>query len=191
MATAVLVPPSPHDTLSMVNMATAGHRRAPLASIPNATNSPHRFLTTSGSKRSRAQANISLQENEPPQKRLAVDKANTGPVTPTRNTAEGRVFDRGNGTTGSNAFQKKLVAAASQSKPGMRVTKNVEPTQKEDSQLRRWQEHYRKLFPSFSFYFDGFTEPARAREQAQFVKHILHLGAVSGDMSYLCGEQIS
>lgn len=153
-------------------MATAT-RRAPLACIPNATNSPHRILTTSGSKRSRAQANISQQENEPPHKRLAVDKAVTGPVTPTRHTTEGRVFERGTGTNGSNAFQKRLHAAA-RDKSGMRVTKVVEQPVREDSQVRRWQDHYRKLFPSYSFYFDGVTEPARV----QFVKHITTLGGV-------------
>ena len=175
MAAAVFIPPSPHDPLS--RMATAS-RRAPLASIPNVANSPHRILTTSGSKRSRAQANVSQQENEPPLKRQAVEKNTTepGPSTPTRqlpnNGPEGRVFDRGNGASGSNAFQRKLVAARDKNS-GLRVTKNVEPAPKDDT-VRQWQKHYRKIFPSFSFYFDCVSDEQRAR----FVRNITHLGGV-------------
>ncbi|ETN39179.1 uncharacterized protein HMPREF1541_05402 [Cyphellophora europaea CBS 101466] len=150
-------------------MASAA-RRAPLASIPNATNSPHRLLTNSGSKRPRHQANVSQQENEHPHKRLAVDRADNGPATPARPTAEGQVFERGNGTIGSTAFQKRLVAA--REKTSMRVTKNVESNSKEDS-IRQWQKHYRRLFPTYSFYFDSVGDDARAR----FVRHISALGA--------------
>jgi regulatory subunit for Cdc7p protein kinase len=172
MATAILLSPSPHDPL--LKMASA-RSRAPLANIPHATNSPHRPLTNSGSKRPRNQANVSQQENEHPHKRLAVDRGDTGPTTPSRNTAEGRVFDRGNGTSGSNAFQRRLAAA--RDRTGMRVTKVVEPTAKEikEDSIRQWQKHYRKLFPSFSFYFDSVGDDARTR----FVRHITSLGAVS------------
>ena len=175
MAAAVFIPPSPHDPLS--RMATAS-RRAPLASIPNVANSPHRLLNTSGSKRPRAQANVSQQENEPPLKRQAVEKNTTeaGPATPTRqlpnNPAEGRVFERGNGPSGSTAFQRKLVAARDRNS-GLRVTKNVEPPVKDDT-VRQWQKHYRKIFPTFSFYFDSVGDDIRAR----FVRNITLLGAV-------------
>jgi regulatory subunit for Cdc7p protein kinase len=168
MAAIVFVPPSPHDPLS--TMATF-NRRAPLANIPNATNSPARLLTNSGSKRPRNQANVPQQENEHPHKRLAVDKAEFGPSTPGRHTVEGRVFERGNSTSGSTAFQRRLVAA--RDKSGMRVTKAAEAAPKEDS-IRLWQKHYRKLFPTFSFYFDGVYDVDRAR----FVRHTTALGAV-------------
>ncbi|KIW16231.1 hypothetical protein PV08_06282 [Exophiala spinifera] len=154
-------------------------RRVPLASLSNATNSPHRPLTHSGSKRPRSLANVAQQENEPPQKRLAVEKnardAGKNPATPQRQSGpsmpEGRVFDRGNGESGSTAFQRRLVAAREKS-AGLRITKNVESTTKEDS-IRAWQKHYRKLFPSYSFYFDGVSEEARAR----FLRQITGLGA--------------
>ncbi len=177
MAAAVFIPPSPHDPLAkMANVS----RRVPLASLSNATNSPHRPLTNSGSKRPRSLANISQQENEPPQKRLAVEKssrdAHNNVATPQRQPAptmaEGRVFERGHGESGSTAFQKKLVAAREKT-AGLRVTKNVEATSKEDT-IRTWQKHYRKLFPSYSFYFDGASEEARAR----FLRQITSLGAV-------------
>ncbi|KAK7883635.1 Cdc7p-Dbf4p kinase complex regulatory subunit [Exophiala xenobiotica] len=154
-------------------------RRLPLASLSNATNSPHRPLTNSGSKRPRSLANVSQQENEPPQKRLAVEKSvrdvHNNLATPQRQPAptmaEGRVFERGHGESGSTAFQKKLVAAREKT-AGLRVTKNVEAASKEDT-IRTWQKHYRKLFPSYSFYFDGVSEEARAR----FLRQITSLGA--------------
>lgn len=175
MAAAVFIPPSPHDPLSRMTTAS---RRAPLASIPNATNSPHRLLTTSGSKRPCAQANVSQQENEPPYKRQALEKniAEPGLLTPFRrlanNVAEGKVFEHGNGPSGSIAFQRKLVAARDRNS-GMRVTKNVESHPNDDT-IRQWQKHYRKIFPSFRFYFDAISDDARAR----FVRNITLLGAV-------------
>jgi regulatory subunit for Cdc7p protein kinase len=169
-------------------MATVS-RRVPLASLSNATtNSPHRPLTTSGSKRPRSLANVSQQENEPPQKRLAVEKNGTArdshtPATPQRQpppapptAAEGRVFERGNGEPGSTAFQRKLVAARDRS-AGLRVTKNVDVPSKEDN-IRTWQKHYRKVFPTYSFYFDGVSEEARSR----FLRQITMLGAVCYDV---------
>ena len=173
MAAAVFIPPSPHDPLSRMASTT---RRAPLASIPNVVNSPHRLLTTSGSKRPRTQANVSQQDNEHPQKRQAIEKptAGSGPSTPTRqsaiNTVEGRVFEKGHGTSGSTAFQRKLVAAKTS---GLRVTKNVEPSVKDES-VRQWQKHYRKIFPTFSFYFDGVPDDVRIR----YMRSASSLGAV-------------
>lgn len=177
MAAAVFVPPSPHDPLAKMANPT---RRMPLASLSNATNSPHRPLTNSGSKRPRSIANVPQQENEPPQKRLAVDRATRESNTPTpRKThpsqptvAEARVFERGGGEGAANAFQKKLVAVRDRS-AGLRVTKNVDNPTKEES-IRTWQKHYRKLFPTFSFYFDGVSEDARSR----FLRQISSLGAV-------------
>ncbi|KIW96194.1 uncharacterized protein Z519_03262 [Cladophialophora bantiana CBS 173.52] len=159
-------------------MATAS-RRVPLASISNAANSPHRPLTNSSSKRPRSLANVSQQENEPPHKRLAVDRAGRevfNPVTPQKPSQpplpEGRVFERGHGESASTAFQRKLVAARDRDRTAsLRVTKNVDT--KEDSGLRAWQRHYRKLFPAFRFYFDGISEEVKSR----FLRHITALGA--------------
>lgn len=87
--------------------------------------------------------------------------------------AEARVFERGGGGDGAvNAFQRKLVAVRDKS-AGLRVTKNLDNPSKEES-IRTWQKHYRKLFPTFSFYFDGVSEEARSR----FLRQITSLGAV-------------
>lgn len=166
-------------------MATAA-RRAPLQSIPNATNSPHRLLTTSGSKRPRAQAGTSQQENEPPTKRQAIEKAalNAGTTTPRRiptNSTEGRVFERGNGASGSTAFQKKLVAARDKG-PGLRVTKNVDAATEKESAVRQWQKHYRKIFPTFRFYFDNVGDDVKTR----FLRQIGHLQGVRATIRECC-----
>lgn len=98
------------------------------------------------------------------------------PATPQRqpqpSMPEGRVFERGHGDSGSTAFQRKLVAARDKS-AGLRVTKNADYPSKEET-IRTWQRHYRKVFPSFSFYFDGVSEDAKSR----FLRQITSLGAV-------------
>jgi regulatory subunit for Cdc7p protein kinase len=146
--------------------------RAPLASIPNATNSPHRSLTQSIGKRSRQQGPV-LQENEPPQKRQVVEKIGRedAPATPRRRipppTAEGRVFERGPNTTQPTDFHKKLIATKKEAeRPSV---------DQGDSTIRAWQKHYRKVFPSFVFYFESVPDDARAR----FSKQISSFGAVS------------
>lgn len=130
MAAAVYIPPSPHDLFS--NMATS--RRAPLASIPNATNSPHRTLTNSN-KRPRTAATIFQQENEPPQKRQMVEKLKDSidPITPRRRisgqSAEGKVFEAGASNAEANSFQRRLVAAREKGAP-VKVAKNEVQQQK-------------------------------------------------------------
>lgn len=173
MAAAVYIPPSPHDLFSM-----ATSRRAPLASIPNATNSPHRTLTNS-TKRPRVSANIFQQENEPPQKRQVVEKLkdSTNPTTPRRRinaqSAEGKVFEAGPSNAEANSFQRRLVAAREKGAP-VKVAKNEVQQQKEAENIRQWQKHYRKIFPSFSFYFESIPEDMRAR----FTRQVTALGAV-------------
>jgi regulatory subunit for Cdc7p protein kinase len=125
-------------------------------------------------------ANGSHHDAEPPLKRQALDKTTTAPRPPTPNRqqqalsngVEARVFERGSGTSGSTAFQKKLVAARDKSS-GLRVTKAVEPSAKEES-VRQWQKHYRKIFPTFNFYFDGLSDDVKSR----FLRQITLLGGV-------------
>ena len=189
MAAAVLVSPSPHSAFNSMAAAT---RRQPLMSIPNATNSPHRTLTNSGSKRSRTAANVSQQENEPPTKRQALEKSahEPVPITPRRQgiagSVEGRVFERGNGEL--NTFQKRPVAARSnRERPAApsRATRANTVNPKDVDSIRQWQRHYRKLFPSFRIYFDSVPEDLRAR----FVKQIQQLGAVSSNPLLFCVSQ--
>lgn len=177
MAAAVYIPQSPHDLFS--TMSTS--RRAPLASIPNATNSPHRTLTNSN-KRPRASANVLQQENEPPQKRQMVEKTkeSTNPTTPRRRmiaqSAEGRVFEAGPNTTETNSFQRRLVASREKG-ASVRFAKSEAQQQKDVESVRHWQKHYRKIFPTFSFYFESIPEDMRTR----FTRQVTALGAVRGN----------
>ncbi|KAF7511189.1 hypothetical protein GJ744_005086 [Endocarpon pusillum] len=144
--------------------------RAPLASIPNATNSPHRSLTQSIGKRTRQQGPV-LQENEPPQKKQLIEK-NTredGPATPRRRvpppTAEGRVFERASTNVKPTDFHRKLIAKKKEAE--------IPTVDTADSTIRAWQKHYRKVFPSFVFYFDSIPGDIRVR----FSKQIGNFGA--------------
>ena len=178
MAAAVFIPPSPHDPFS--KMATSA-RRVPLASISNAANSPHRPLTHSGTKRPRSLANLPQQENEPPLKRVAGEKnarAVHVPITPQKQAQppvpEGRVFDRSHGESRSTAFERKLVAARDRERTaGMRAARTAEGQAEEDT-IKHWQRQYRKLFPTFRFYFDAFSDEAKAR----YLRQIHALGGV-------------
>ena len=146
--------------------------RAPLASIPNATNSPHRSLTQSIGKRTRQQG-PGLQENERPQKKLVVEKniRDDAVTTPRRrilpSPAEGHVFERGSTTAQPTDFHKKLIAS--------RKETERPPIDAADSTIRAWQNHYRKVFPTFVFYFDSIPEDVRVRVS----KQISSLDAVS------------
>lgn len=175
MAAAVYMPPSPHDCVSM-----STNRRNPLSSIPNAANSPHRILGSHGATKRPRQLNFSLQENEPPQKKQMLDKdSQDNPVTPRRrappSTAEGRVFERGNTNAQPTAFQKKLVAARGGS---IRVTKSEKSQNDSSESVRQWQRHYRKLFPTFVFFFESIPEDLRAKCS----KQVTGLGAVSNSV---------
>lgn len=193
MAAVVFIPPSPHDQFAM-----STNRRA-LASIPHATNSPHR-LAQSGTKRPRQ---VVQQENEPPLKKQSLDKpseeaANTTPRRrlPPPSTAEGKVFESGNVNSTQNAFARKLVAARENKssfraprvdKPMIenqdtnrltvtgRVTKSEKASLDNAENVRQWQKHYRKVFPTFVFYFESIPEDTRNKCSRQ----IASLGAVS------------
>ncbi|KAK5103361.1 Cdc7p-Dbf4p kinase complex regulatory subunit [Lithohypha guttulata] len=173
-------------------MATST-RRQPLMSIPNATNSPHRSLNlnNSGSKRSRALANVSQQENEPPTKRQAIEKSTREPVpiTPRRHdqqdTTGGQVFERGHENTQNN-FQKRLVAARDRTATSAKSTRSNVVSSKEVDSVRQWQKHYRKLFPAFRFFFDAVPDELKtrlirqaahfgAREETFFSKNVTHI----------------
>lgn len=184
MAATVFIPPSPHDPLIKMS---ASRPRAPLASIPNATNSPHRTLVHS-TKRSRAQANIAQQENEPAHKRQMVerDTSHVQPATPRRkippSTVEGRVFEKGITNGQPTAFQRKLVAARERGTT-LKVTKNNErPTAQNLETIRQWQKHYRKVFPEYTFYFESIPEDLKAR----FSRQIANLGAVCPHLFSIC-----
>jgi regulatory subunit for Cdc7p protein kinase len=114
-----------------------------------------------------------LQENEPPQKKQVVEKSvrEDVPTTPRRKVppaaARGRVYERDSTTAQPTDFHRKLIASTKEAE-----RPSIDPG---DHTIRAWQKHYRKVFPTFVFYFDSIPDDIRGR----FVKQINSFGAVS------------
>ena len=170
---AVLLSPAPYNFGAMSN------RRAPLSSIPNAANSPFRAVAAAASKRSRLDAGLqedASHDRQPPAKRQALEAKASNFLTPPRkqglNSGEDRLFNRKTQNRKPTAFERKLLAA----REGQQLEK-FEKLEKSTSEegIRSWQKHYRRLFPSFVFYFESIPDDVRLRCSRQ----IKSLGAVS------------
>lgn len=160
---AISIPPSPQVLSTMTS------RRVPLATVPNATNSPYRAVATAAGKRQRSYASDQRElayGQPPPAKKqiIEVDDAESR-----RNP-----LLRGTGRNPPNAFTRKLEAI----RDGKPAPKPVERVQKATSEnletIRQWQKHYRRAFPGFVFYFESIPEDARIKATRQ----IQALGAV-------------
>lgn len=169
----VSIPPSP-ATIT---------RRAPLTSLPNAVNSPFQNITAAAAaKRQRslsiAQREASYSGQQPPQKKQIVEVPVRTPVRPSnidsrvnpsrRQAVRPRTVAGSppayNGGTNNNhqQLQRKAVAKAT-----VEQQVNLE-------NVRAWQRHYRKVFPSYVFYFESLPEDVAIK----FQKQIQLLGAV-------------
>ena len=153
-------------------------KRVPLASNPQAVNSPLRPI--GASKRSRDQigdhrAQYDVQQH--PKKKQLLETTHHG-LQRTKaipaNHADARVFDAKPTTANASSFQRKLVASKVESRARQpeREADRTKSTDKE--QVKTWQRHYRKVFPNFVFYFESLPEEARQTA----VRAIAHLGAV-------------
>lgn len=105
-------------------------------------------------------------------------KADPAPITPRRQipsySVEGRVFERGNNDATLNAFQRKLVAARDKT-ASIQTTRRAEVQPSADLEsILQWRKHYRKIFPTYSFYFESIPEDLRTR----FARQVTALGAV-------------
>lgn len=172
---AVSLSPAPYNFPGMSS------RRIPLGDVPNAANSPFRAVVAAASKRSREQ--VEAQEDlsydiQPRAKRQALEDGRPNQRSPLKRHAlqfaEGRVFDKQPTTSQPTAFQKKLLAAREE-RPRQRVEKQEKAANDQMDDVRQWQKHYKKLFPSFVFYFESLPEDVRA----SCSKHVKSLGAVS------------
>ena len=153
-------------------------RRIPLGDVPNAANSPARQLLAQ--KRSRDQSehydktsfdlqprikrpalgSHSLRLRLSPADRSSISrdsKDQTGPSVPAHPTQ----------------FERRLLAAR-ESEGQQRVQRSEKPTE-DLAGIRRWQQHYKKAFPGFVFYFESIPEEVRAK----YSKIVRNLGAVS------------
>ena len=169
-------------------------RRVPLGNVPNAANSPFRSVAAATFKRSRDQ--VEAQEDlsydlQPRAKRQALEEGRTSlrisPRKQTLQSAEGRIFNRRQVNAQPTQFEKKLLASAKENKVTQRVEQKIEQRvqQRVERQgkashealedIRQWQRHYKRSFPTFVFYFESLPEEIRVKCS----KWIRSLGAVS------------
>lgn len=164
----VSIPPSP----------AAMTRRAPLTSLPNAVNSPFQNITAAAKRqRSLSIAQREAYGQQPPQKKQIVEVPVRTPVRPSNVDPRANISRRQsvrtravagsppayNGVTSSNQqLQRKAVAKTTVEQQG-----NLES-------VRAWQRHYRKVFPTYVFYFESLPDDVATK----FQKQIQLLGAV-------------
>uniref|UniRef100_A0A2D3UQM3 Related to DBF4-regulatory subunit for Cdc7p protein kinase n=1 Tax=Ramularia collo-cygni TaxID=112498 RepID=A0A2D3UQM3_9PEZI len=162
-------------------------RRAPLADVPDAVNSPFRTAPAAGGKRTRTQAGDQREvvHGQPPSKKHIVEiqgeeDENTDPrrrsgVPATTCDKFEEPFAKRSQSTQPTAFEKKL-ASVREKKPAT-SQQRVERPQKQDGSnlesIRQWQRHYRRQFPQFVFYFESVADDVRAKS----MRSIAHLGA--------------
>jgi regulatory subunit for Cdc7p protein kinase len=177
---------NPHDAVSMAS------RRAPLATMPNAVNSPFRTTQSVAGKRTRAQ----LGENvygQPPAKKQLLDANGEGGenVDPLKRTAtvisneklDEPFLSKRTSTAPPTAFERKL-ASVREKKPAQQPQQPQQLQRADRSQalkgdnlenVRQWQRHYRRQFPQFVFYFDSVPDDVRQKA----IRQVRSLGAVS------------
>ena len=184
--------PVPHK---LGNMSS---RRVPLGNVPNAANSPFRSVAAVTSKRPRdqveAQEDLSC-ELQPRTKRQALEDGRTyvriSPAKQALQSAEGRIFNKRAVNAPPNSFERKLLASAKETQVAQRVEEKIEQKvqQRVERQwkashealedIRQWQRHYKRSFPTFVFYFESLPEEVRVKCS----KWIRSLGAVSFTLS--------
>ena len=178
---------NPHDAVSMAS------RRAPLATMPNAVNSPFRTAQAVSGKRTRAQ----LGENvygQPPAKKQLLEAGNEGGenVDPLKRTGATVIsnekldepfLSKRTSTAPPTAFERKL-ASVREKKPAPQPLQPQQLQRADRSQtlkgdnlenVRQWQRHYRRQFPQFVFYFDSVPDDVRQKA----IRQVRSLGAVS------------
>lgn len=166
---AISLSPSPH------NLSTMSGRRLPLSNNSNAINSPYRAVAAAASKQKRSYATVQREEaygQPPPTKKQMLDshqELRTPPRHTTQSSLEGRVFTRKSNPSQQSSFEKQLIAVAD--KPQQVVTKAEKGENIET--VRVWQKHYRKIFPTFVFYFESVPEETRTK----YSKLVIELGA--------------
>ncbi|TVY68772.1 Hsk1-interacting molecule [Lachnellula suecica] len=154
-------------------------RRVPLSSNTNAINSPYRGGLGAASKQKRSYATIQREDaygQPPPAKKQMLDAHQVLRTPPrqqnTQSSAEGRVFTRKSNASQQSSFERKLVAV--RDKPAQHVVTRADKTAEENlDQIRQWQKHYRKTFPTFVFYFESIPEDVRLK----YTKQVIALGA--------------
>ena len=159
-------------------------RRAPLASNPNAANSPYRAVAAAAAqKQKRPYANIQREDSygqPPPAKKQMLEPRPTlrTPPHPQPNHVEGRVFTRRSNPQPTE-FERKCVAASRerpiQKTAPQKVVKGEQSAEDNEETMKTWRKHTRRSFPGFVFYF----ESVPADLHLKCAKQVVSLGAVS------------
>lgn len=177
---AVAVSPAQYQLGIMSN------RRAPLSSVPNAVNSPYR-VPAPATKRSRQQVDQEdLYDQQPLAKKIATANGRLYPRTPPQKPilqqAEARVFGKRPGNVQPTAFERKLLEAKEKKALEAQAVGQEQLVERPSrvagetfEGIRQWQKHYRKVFPTFVFYFESVSDETRSRRS----KFIRAFGAVS------------
>ncbi|KAG9237030.1 Dfp1/Him1, central region-domain-containing protein [Amylocarpus encephaloides] len=170
---AVSISPLPID---LPNMSS---RRQPLLSNLNAVNSPCRPPANVISKQKRSHANIQREDaygQPPPAKKQMLDSWQALRTPPRQHSvrpqAEGRVYTRrANGSQNPTLERRSVVV---RERNAQHTNTKADKTEDENLEtIRAWQKHYRKVFPTFVFYFESVPEDTRLK----YTKHVTALGA--------------
>jgi regulatory subunit for Cdc7p protein kinase len=163
-----------------ITLSTMSGRRAPLSNNPNAANSPYRATLGAASKQKRSYATIQREEpygQPPPSKRQMLESHQTLRTPPRQHSAqssfEGRVVTRKPSSQQSTLERNGMAVREKPRQAVVKAEKAADESQAET--IRQWQKHYRKIFPTFVFYFESVPEETRIK----LTKHCVALGAVS------------
>lgn len=159
-------------------------RRVPLSSNQNAVNSPCRPVTAASSKPKRSYATVQREEaygQPPPAKKQIVEASQrplkTPPPQPARDhdPSEEHVFSRRAHARQPTSFERLLDNARGKPAANTAAEKAERAAEDNMAALKKWQRHYRKVFPKFVFYFDNIPEDVRYHN----ARLVAALGAVS------------
>lgn len=158
-------------------LGITANRRIPLGEVPNAANSPYR-----GAPPKRSHDQLGAQEEfpwdlQPHPKRQATEAdrliRRTSPRRQGSTIVESRVFGKRTTNSQPTAFERQLLAAK-HDPSHQRVERPKKSTQQTIEGVKQWQEHYKRAFPKFVFYFENIPEDVRIKCS----KYARNLGAV-------------
>ncbi|TQS36283.1 hypothetical protein Golomagni_03276 [Golovinomyces magnicellulatus] len=153
-------------------------RRVPLSNNPNAVNSPFKAVSaTTTSKTKRSHANVQREEiyaQPPPTKKQMLESHQLLKTPPRHQSIQSTAL----------GFQSRRETGSQQATHERKVSKTRDKTQKavtkvewhltdDHESIRQWQKHYRRIFPSFVFYFENVSSEA----QIKYTNAIMSLGA--------------
>ncbi|RPB20919.1 hypothetical protein L211DRAFT_858577 [Terfezia boudieri ATCC MYA-4762] len=147
--------------VSPASMSTS--RRVPLGTLPNAANSNVHGTTVPQTKRPRSQSISQQREgNKPVVKKQIVEAPPPQPIprTPVRNRVDTKTMPPRRGAN--------RVRTGGGSPPPFNPMQQLQRRGAEGiERIRAWQAHFRRMFPTFMFYFEGLPEESATKYHRQ------------------------